>query len=381
MSGSHLPNPDHPGAGKRIFATADIGSHAFDLLRNLGYQVEVYPQLSPPSEELIRAKVATGIDALITTLRDPITAAVIAAGAGTLQVIAQDSVGVDNIDRAAASRYRIPFTNTPGVLTGATAEFALFMMGAVARRLWSSERLVRENHWGAWHPHHPFLGDEVSGRTVAVIGMGRIGRAFLQKCLGLDMNVLCYARRPVEESYLQSVRELMALRHRAGWVREPRTIRQVDLRTALAEADFVSLHLPLVHGVGPDSTYHLINAERLSWMKPTAYLINTARGPVVDEEALVKALREHKLAGAALDVFVTEPLPADSPLRDSELEDRTRLFHHFGSGARQTRLSLDPQLGMAGRCLEGLRDVLEARHGGNPANMPWVVNKEAFRQG
>ena len=126
-------------------------------------------------------------------------------------------------------------------------------------------------------------------------------------------------------------------------------------------------------------THPLIESRALDLMKPTAYLINTSRGPVVDELALHQALRENKIAGAALDVFEKEPLPEDSPLRDPELEDRLRLFHHFASGGRQTRLSPDPEVGMAGRCVQGLIDVLEGHYDGDPSRMPYVVNKEAFR--
>ena len=114
-------------------------------------------------------------------------------------------------------------------------------------------------------------------------------------------------------------------------------------------------------------------------MKKTAYLINTSRGPVVDETALYAALRNGEIAGAALDVYEQEPLPLDSPLRDSTLKDRLRLFHHFASGTRETRLSPDPQLGMAGRCVQAVIDVIEGNHGGDPAKMPYVVNKEAFK--
>jgi lactate dehydrogenase-like 2-hydroxyacid dehydrogenase len=115
-------------------------------------------------------------------------------------------------------------------------------------------------------------------------------------------------------------------------------------------------------------------------MKPTAFLVNTSRGPVLDEAAVAKALREKWIAGAALDVFETEPLPEDSPLRDPAIEDRARLFHHFASGARATRLSADPNKGMAGRTVQGLIDVLEKNYGGDVTKMPYVVNKEAFKQ-
>src|SRR5947209_5587261 len=159
---------------KRIFATCDIGE-SIELLRKRGYEVEVYPGPDAPPKKLILEKVGSGIDGLITTLRDKIDAEVFEAGKGHLKVVAQIAVGFDNINRADANRYKIPFTNTADVLTEATAEFAFFMLGALARKLWASEREVRENKWGSWHPFLPFLGDEVTGKTLAVIGTGRIG--------------------------------------------------------------------------------------------------------------------------------------------------------------------------------------------------------------
>src|ERR1700756_2794139 len=160
----------------RVFATCDIGE-AIDLLRERGYQVEVYPHPEAPPKSLILEKVRSGIAGLITTLRDPIDAEVFEAGKKTLKGVAQFAVGFDNINRADANRYKIPFTHTPDVLTEATAEFAFFIMGELARKLWSAEHLTRENKWGYWHPYLPFLGDEVTGKTIAIIGTGRIGLA------------------------------------------------------------------------------------------------------------------------------------------------------------------------------------------------------------
>ncbi|TAM81591.1 MAG: D-glycerate dehydrogenase [Acidobacteria bacterium] len=360
----------------RVFATCDIGREALDRLRERGYQVEVYGQPGPPPKSLIIEKVKSEIDALITTLRDPIDREVFEAGKGTLRVVAQDAVGFDNINRADANEYKVPFTNTPEVLTEATAEFALFMLGAVARKLYPSERLVRENRWGAWHPYLPFLGDEVTGKTIGVVGLGRIGQAFIKKALGFDVDFLCYDSISTPADFLKGVQEELDVRHRHGFSDERRTIRAVSMEDALAGADFVSLHVPLVRE-GASPTYHLINHKTLRMMKSTAYLVNTSRGPVVDEAALASALNERVIAGAALDVFEREPLPPDSPLRNPELEDRVRLYHHFASGGRITRLSADPNRGMAGRTVQSLIDVLEAT--GSLANVPCVVNKEAFR--
>ena len=363
----------------RVFVTADIGRDALGCLLERGYEVEVYPHIEPPPKSLIVEKVRSGIDALITTLRDQIDEEVFDAGASTLRIVAQIAVGFDNVDRVAANRHRIPFANTADVLTEATAEFAFFMMGAVSRKLYSSEKLIEENKWGSWHPYHPFLGDEVTGKTIAVIGTGRIGKAFAKKCIGLDADLLLYDPEVRDEKFVAYAGREMALRLEAGFSRTLRDARYVSFSEALATADYVSLHVPLLmRGESVTPTYHLMNAEAFRRMKKTAYLINTSRGPVVDETALCQALVNNEIAGAALDVYEEEPLPAGSPLRDSRLRDCLRLFHHFASGTRETRLSPDPQVGMAGRCVQAVIDVIEANYGGDPARMPFVVNKEAF---
>jgi len=363
----------------RVFATCDIGE-SLNLLRERGYDVEVYPHPEPPPKALIVEKLKSGIDGLITTLRDQVDGEFFEAGKGTLKVVAQYAVGFDNINRADANRYRIPFTNTADVLTEATAEFAFFMMGDVARRLWSAEHLTRENKWGFWHPYLPFLGDEVTGKTIAIIGTGRIGLAMIKKCAGFDMNILCYDPAYQNHQYVKAIQAVNDLRHAQGISREKSWIKYVTFEQALGEADYVSIHVPLLReGESPTPTFHLFNEVNLQKMKPTAYLINTSRGPVVEEAALAKALRENWIAGAALDVYEREPLPADSPLRDPTIEARCRLYPHFASAARITRLSADPDKGMAGRCIQGLIDVLERNYGGDFTKMPYVVNKEAFQ--
>jgi glyoxylate reductase len=362
----------------RVFATCDIGD-ALDILRKNGYQLEVYPNPEAPPKSLIIEKVKSGIDGLITTLRDPIDAEVFAAGAGTLKVVAQLAVGFDNINRADANRFKIPFTHTADVLTEATAEFAFFLMGTLARKLWPAEHLTRENHWGYWHPYLPFLGDEVTGKTVAVIGTGRIGLAFIKKCAGFDMNILCFDPAYENHDYINAIQEVKDLRFKRGISRERATIRYTSFHEAISNADFISLHVPLLReGESSTPTYHLINETTLRMMKPNVMIVNTSRGPVIDENALARALRENWIAGAALDVYEKEPLPPDSPLRDPAIADRCRLLPHFASAARITRLSSDPNKGMAGRCVQGLIDVLEGKYGGDITKMPYVVNKEAF---
>src|SRR5580692_8044024 len=221
----------------RVFATCDIGD-ALNILRDKGYELDVYPKPEAPPKKLIIEKVKSGVDGLITTLRDQIDAEVFAAGQGTLRVVAQYAVGFDNINRADANQYKIPFTNTADVLTEATAEFAFLLMGALARKLWPAEHLTRENRWGYWHPYLPFLGDEVTGKTVAVIGTGRIGQAFIKKCAGFDMNILCFDPAYENHDYIKAIQETMDLRFERGISKEKNWIKYVPFGDALQEADF-----------------------------------------------------------------------------------------------------------------------------------------------
>ena len=363
----------------RVFATCHIGDPAEARLRERGYELEIYPGPEAPPKKLIIEKVRSGVDGLITTLRDPIDAEIFSAGKGTLKVVAQIAVGFDNINRADANKFKIPFTHTADVLTEATAEFAFFLMGILARKMWPAEHLLRDNRWGFWHPFLPFLGDEVTGKTIAIIGTGRIGLAMIKKCAGFDMNMLCFDPAYENHNFISATQEIYDLRHKHGMCREKNWIRYTTLNEALGNADYISLHVPLLReGESATPTYHLINETTLRTMKPTAMLINTSRGPVVDEIALARALKENWIAGAALDVYEKEPLAPDSPLRDPAIADRCRLLPHFASAARITRLSSDPDKGMAGRCVQGLLDVLEGNYGGDITKMPYVVNKEAF---
>ena len=332
----------------RVFSTCDMGP-ALNLLRDRGYQLEVYPGPEAPPKALILEKLHSGIDGLMTTLRDPIDAEIFAAGGSKLKVVAQLAVGFDNINRADANRYKIPFTNTADVLTDATAEFAFFLMGAVSRRLWNAERVLRENQWGFWHPYLPFLGDEVAGKTVAIIGTGRIGLSMIRKCAGFDMNILCYDPVFRNHEFVRGMQEVKDLTFARGLAKEKTWIKYVSFEDALAQADFVSVHVPLVReGESATPTYHLFNEINLRKMKPTSYLVNTSRGPVIDEPALAKALRENWIAGAALDVYEREP-----EVHEGLLDlDNVVLTPHLGSATRDARVAM----GML--CVEGLRAVL-----------------------
>src|SRR5262245_9664577 len=193
------------------------------------------------------------------------------------------------------------------------------------------------------------------------------------------MYVLCHDPYFRDEKFVESVRRVLKARHEEGLSTRLQTIEYVPFEEALGRADFVTLHVALTRpGEAEEPTYHLMDERRLKLMKATAYLVNTSRGPVVDENALAKALLEGWIGGAALDVFEREPLPAGSPLRDERLALKLRVFNHFASAARATRLSPDPNVGMAGRTVQAVIDVLEKRYDGDPKKMPYIVNKEAF---
>src|SRR5437763_11727192 len=209
----------------RIFATSRIGDPAENRLRERGYDLEVFQGPEAPPKKLIIEKVKNGIDGLITTLRDPIDAEIFGAGKGTLKVVAQIAVGFDNINRADANKFKIPFTHTADVLTEATAEFAFFLMGILARKMWPAEHLLRDNRWGFWHPFLPFLGDEVTGKTIAIIGTGRIGLAMIKKCAGFDMNMLCFDPAYENHNFINATQEVYDLRHKHGMSREKNWIR------------------------------------------------------------------------------------------------------------------------------------------------------------
>jgi len=242
----------------------------------------------PPPKEVILREVAD-CEGLLCLLTDPVDAEVIAAGK-RLRVISQYAVGVDNVDLEAATARSIPVGHTPGVLTKAVADMALALLMAAARRIPEGIEKVRAGEWRTWEPLG-LLGADVWEATLGIAGMGRIGTAVARRARGFAMRVLYHDR-----------------------VRKPELEAELGLEYAalddlLTQADFVSLHCPLT-----PETHHLIGEQELRRMKPTAILINTARGPVVDTDALVRALREGWIAAAALDVTDPEPLPPDHPL-------------------------------------------------------------------
>ena len=243
-----------------------------------------------------------------------------------LRMIANYGVGFNHIDVKAATARGIPVSNTPGVLTDATADITLALILATARRVVEGDKRNRQGKFKFWAPLH-FLGREVSGKTLGIIGLGRIGRAVARRAKGFGMRILYHNRHPMEESEEE----------RLG-------VQYADLKRLLTEADFVSLHVPLTH-----QTHHLIGPHELEQMKPSAYLINASRGPVVDEKALVEALKKGKIAGAGLDVYEDEPNLAPG-LADL---DNVTLLPHMGSATLETRTQM-AQLA-ADNLLAGLR--------------------------
>ncbi|WP_457627803.1 2-hydroxyacid dehydrogenase [Oceanithermus sp.] len=314
---------------ERVFVTRSLPGTALDELRQTGYRVDVWPEfLAPPREVLLeRVRGAAG---LITMLEDRVDAELMDAAGPGLKVIAQYAVGLDNIDLEAAKKRGIVVTHTPGVLTDATADLAFALLAAAARRVVEGHDYVRRGEWKTWHPEL-LLGPELHGATVGVVGFGRIGQAFAHRARGFEMKVLYTSRRPKPEAEAALAAE------------------RVELDELLARADFVSLHTPLT-----PETHRLMNAERLARMKEGAVLVNTARGKVVDTEALLDALEHGPLFAAGLDVTDPEPLPAGHPL---SRHPRVVVTPHIGSAGHATRLHMAEMVA---------RDVLAVLQGRPP---------------
>ncbi|MGC8842726.1 MAG: 2-hydroxyacid dehydrogenase, partial [bacterium] len=219
-------------------------------------------------------------------------------------------VGYDNIDVKEATRRKIMVTNTPGVLTETTADLTFALILATARRLVEADKFTRSGKWKSWGPML-FLGRDVYGATLGIIGMGRIGQAVARRAKGFNMKIIYYSRRRNEEAEKELGAEYR------------------ELHSLLKEADIITIHTPLT-----EETYHLIGEKELSLMKPSAILINTARGAVVDQRALFKALKEKRIFGAGLDVYEKEPIDADDPLLEL---DNVVVLPHIGSATVETR--------------------------------------------
>jgi glyoxylate reductase len=295
----------------RVFVTRRLPGGALDRLA-AEHEVEVWPEQLPPGKRELLAR-APELDGLLSMLTDPVDAELIGA-ASRLRAISNYAVGVDNVDLEAAAARGIQVGNTPGVLTDTTADLAVALMLGISRHLVEGDAYVRRGEWRTWEPGL-LLGHDLHDATAGIVGFGRIGRAVARRLEGFGCEIL-HTSRAVREGGGSA---------RTGAIRSG----GVSLEELLERSDFVSLHAPLI-----PETRGLIGDEALERMKPTAYLVNTARGPIVDSEALGRALHAGRIAGAALDVTDPEPLPADHPLLDAP---NLLVLPHLGSATYATR--------------------------------------------
>ena len=324
----------------RVFVTRRIAQEAVDLLA-AETDVEVWPGDDHPPREVMLSH-ALECDALLTNVEDRIDEELLAAGKGTLIVVANMVVGYDNFDLQAATRYGIAASNTPHVLTKTTADLAFALILAAARRVVEGDRDARAGKWKHWHPF-AYVGQDVHNANLSILGLGQIGLEVAKRAFGFDMTV--YYHDPI---------------------RRPEAERQYgirfcqDLPSALRVADFVSVHTPLTPG-----TRHMIGPNELRLMKPTAILVNTARGAVVDNMALYTALRDGIIAGAGLDVTEPEPIPAGHPLLTL---DNVVITPHIGSASLATRTEM---------ALLAARNILARLKG---EEMPTCLNPEVLNR-
>jgi glyoxylate reductase len=315
---------------EKVLVTREIPEPGLRPLEE--FDVTVLSELPPERDELLEA--AHGIDGVLSTLTETINAEFMDAAGDGLKVIANMAVGFDNIDLEAANERGVVVTNTPEVLNETTADTAFMLLLAAARRLGEGERIVRAGEWEAWGPKM-LLGPDVWGKKLGILGFGRIGQAVARRAKGFGMEIL-YAGRSRKED-----------------AEEEFGARYLELDELLRESDFLSIHTPLT-----EETTHLIDAEELEKMKPDAVLVNTSRGPLVDEAALADALENRRIFAAGLDVYEEEPKVHPKLL---ELENVV-LAPHIGSASIETR---DKMAATAG---EDLRAVLRGEQPENPVN-------------
>jgi glyoxylate reductase len=315
----------------RVFITRRLPPPATDLLARAGYAVEVLDRDDPPTRNEFLSGLP-GAAGVITMLSDRVDAEALDRAGTQLRVVANYAVGFDNIDLEACRRRGVRVTNTPGVLTEATADLAWALILSCARRVVEGDRLVRSGQWFGWSPRQ-LLGLELNGSTLGLLGAGRIGSAVGRRAAGFGMRILYTDPRTNAELE----------RHCGG--------RRVDLGELLEESDVLSIHIPMA----PENR-HLIGRAELARMKPTAILINTARGPIVDEEALVEALRAGRPAAAGLDVYEHEPLLTPGL---TELPNVV-LLPHLGSATTSTRQR------MSEMAAQNVIAVLQGREPPNP---------------
>ena len=295
----------------KVFITRRLPQVKLEQLYQIA-EVETWTERQPPPYSVLLDKVKQ-IDGLLCLLTDSIDKQLIEAGK-SLKVISQMAVGYDNIDVAAATAKGIPVGNTPGVLTNATADLTWALLMAAARRIVEAEKFVKAGQWQTWEPTL-LLGADLTGSTLGIIGLGRIGQAVARRARGFDMKILYYSKHQKESELEQSI-----------------GLEYAELDTLLSQSDFITLHTSL-----STETYHLIEDSSFQLMKSSAILINTARGAIVDEQALYRALITNQIAGAALDVSDPEPISIDNPLLEL---DNVIIVPHIGSASYQTRAKM-----------------------------------------
>ena len=301
--------PRGAGARPRVFVARIIPDEGLQAV-SAACDMDLWEdELPPPRDELLRR--VAGCDGVLTLLTDRVDDEFLDAAGPGLKVVSNYAVGFDNIDVGACARRGIPVGNTPGVLTETTADLAFALIMAAARRLPEGDRYVRAGSWRTWGPLL-LLGPDVHGATIGIVGFGRIGQAVARRAQGFGMEILYHDVTQLPDD-----------------VTGPLGATYLPLEELLPRSDFVSLHVNL-----SPVTRHLINAQTLSWMKPTAVLVNTSRGPVVDQLALATALRDGIIWAAALDVTDPEPIPMDDPLVGL---DNCLIVPHIASASRATR--------------------------------------------
>ncbi|MEN3185613.1 MAG: D-glycerate dehydrogenase [Atribacterota bacterium] len=323
----------------KVFVTRAIPQEGLEILGRF-CEVEVNHLPGPISREMLLEKVR-GKHGLLSLLTDTIDREVMEAASGTLRVISNYAAGFNNIDLREATRRGIMVTNTPGVLTETTADLTFALLLGVARRIVEGDMLVRSGKFIGWDPLL-FLGEDVYGKTLGIVGLGRIGKAVARRASGFAMQIVYYSRKRLPGEEEKSL-----------------GIQYMELPALLQHADFVTLHVPLT-----EATYHLIGERELAMMKRSAYLINTSRGPVVDEKALVRALREGVIRGAALDVFEREPEVERALLTLPNVV----LTPHIGSASLTTRTRM---------AMMAADNLVKALQGEVPQ---YLVNPEVLRR-
>ncbi|MBI2640884.1 MAG: D-glycerate dehydrogenase [Candidatus Sungbacteria bacterium] len=319
----------------KIFVTRQIPDRGPNLLKNKGYEVVVYSEDRTPRKNELIALLKKGVyDAVLCDLDDKIDAEVLDAAGKQCKIFANYAVGFDNIDLKAAQERGIMITNTPGVLTDTVAEHTFALMLAIAHRVAEADRFTRAGKFKEWAPML-LLGHDVSKKTLGVVGLGRIGSRVAHHAVkGFDMKVIYHDVKRNEEFEGEFGAEF-----------------RENVDDIFKEADFISLHVPLL-----PATRHLVDERRLKLMKKIAYLINTSRGPVIDENALVEALKNRVISGAAIDVFENEPALTPG-LADLE---NVILTPHIASATEETRQAMSEL---------AAKNIIEALEGRTPSNL------------